>query len=315
MSADIINKYPIFIVGLPRSGSTLWLNILAQNPKIFRIGEIHFLNPWRKDFRYFIRKQVGDLSYKKNIEKMIELMFSRKWIPGITGPFWYYDIGKVNDCRLKKILCRKIQESDKSLGSIFRILIEEITRFSNYTRCCVKFPVYVNYIPQLLQWYPECKIIHIIRDPRAVAMSKTNDPGGTAKRIAKYPYLRFIIRKVMIFFVIFQYIWTSKLHCKYKNFKNYALFRYEDLLANPEVVVKQLCEFTDVEFVPEMLEPKEGQKSSITGEKQKGFNKKAASHWKNIITPLEEKIITFLTKSSMKRFGYDYKNHPVFLDK
>lgn len=303
---------PIFIIGLPRSGSTLWLNIFAQNPKIYRMGEMHFLTPFRKDFRYFLRKHVGDLSSEENINKMIELIFSSEPVSGITGPFWHYDIAQVNTPRLKKILFNKIKESDKSIESIFKIFIEEITYFKGYTRSCMKFPVYINHVPQLLQWYPECKIIHIIRDPRAIAASRTNDPGGTQQKIKKYPYLAFVIRKLMIFFVIAQYIWASRLHCKYKNIKNYSLFCYEDLLAEPESVVKKLCEFTEIDFVPEMLAPKEGQASSITGKKRKGFDKKAASRWRNVISPFEGKIITLFTQGSMKRFGYDPKSHPVY---
>ena len=307
-------KNPIFIVGLPRSGSTLWLNIFAQNPEICRMGEILFLTPWRRDFRYFLKRYVGDLSSDENVGKMVELLFSRKWLPGITGSFWYHDIGKVTKTELKERLRRRICDSDRSLGSIFKVIIEEMAAFQGYRRCCVKFPVYVNHVPQLLKWYPDCKIVHITRDPRAMAISRTNDPGGTQQKIKKYPQLEFVIRKIMIAFVIIQYIWTSKLHCSYKGIKNYALFRYEDLLAEPEKVVKKLCEFTEIDFVPEMLAPKKGQASSVTGKQQNGFNKKAASHWKKVISPFEEKLISFFTRASMKRFGYDPRKHPVYLD-
>ncbi|MCK4818831.1 sulfotransferase, partial [bacterium] len=233
---------PIFIVGLPRSGSTLWLNIFAENPKIFRMGEMLFLTPWRKYFRYFIRRQVGDLSIVKNIKKMIELIFSREKISGIDSSFWNYDIEKVNHPNLRNKLLYKILESDKSLESIFKIMIEEITRFYGDSSCCVKFPVHVNHVPKLLQWFPNCKVVHITRDPRAMAISKTNDPGGTAKMIEKHPGSRFLIKKIMVFWVIVQYIWVSKLHCKYKHYENYALFKYEDLLAEPEKTIKELCE-------------------------------------------------------------------------
>ncbi len=307
-------KNPIFIVGLPRTGSTLWLNVFAQNPNIYRMGEMLFLTPWRKDFRYFLRKLGGDLSSEENIEKMIELIFSLKCPPGITASFWCCDIKNVIDPRLKEILKTKINNSDKSLESIFKIIIDEITAFKGYNRCCVKFPVYVNHVPQLLKWYPNCKIIHITRDPRATAISRTNDPGGTLQRIKKHPHFIFIIREIMILFVIIQYYWTSKLHCKYKGMENYALFRYEDLLAEPEKIITKLCKFTDIDFVPDMLNPKKGQASSVTGKRQGGFNKKAASRWRDVISPFEEKIISFFTKGSMKRFGYDPRNHPVYQD-
>lgn len=304
---------PIFVVGLPRTGSTLWENIIAENHEVLRLAEMLYLTPWRKDFIYFLKTQVGDLAIEKNLEKMIELIFSQEIIKGITGSFWRFEnIPAINDPNLKRAIYNKIVRSDNSLKSIFKILIEEITHFSGYSRCSVAFPVYPNHIPELLQWYPECKILHVTRDPRAIAISKTNDPSGTAIMIKKYPRLRFIIRKIMILFVVVQYIWTSRLHVKYKRFYNYDLFRYEDLLVNPEKEVRRLCEFTGLNFSPKMLVPKEAMKSSVNGKQQESINIRAASHWKDVITPLEEKFITLLTKSSMRRFGYDPENHPVY---
>lgn len=278
------------------------------------MGEMHFLTPWRKDFRYFCRKEVGDLSIEKNIGKMIDLIFSNETIRGITGSFWKLDIERVNDDNLKKKLYNKILESDRSLGSIFKILIEEISNFSGYNKCCMKFPVYVNQIPQLLRWYPKCKIIHITRDPRAMAISRTNDPAGTRKKIRRHPRMSYIIKKMMLFFVVVQYIWTSKTHYKYKKIENYALFRYEDLLVDPEKFIMELCDFAKLDYDPRMIDPNEGQISSITGRQAKGFDKKAGVRWKKVISPFEKWAITLLTKRSMERFGYDPKTHPIYLD-
>lgn len=307
---------PIFIVGLPRSGSTLWAKILEKNENILRFREMFFLRPWRKDFRYFYRKKVGDLSINKNISKMITLIFSDKKKSGIDETFWE-DIGKLNNENLKDKLYNRIKESDRSIESIFKIIIEETTKFKGYNRCFVKFPVNFNYIPKLLQWYPQCKVLHITRDPRATAISKTNDPGGTARLIKRYSqisHLSYFIKKIMIFFVIFQYNWESKVHIKCKKYQNYKLFRYEDLLLNPEKTIRELCDFSEIEFNKKMLYPGEGEESSLTGKKRKGFDKKAASRWKKVISPFEKKIVTFFTKNSMERFGYDPICHPVFKD-
>lgn len=295
---------PIFLVGLPRSGSTFWLNLITLNPKIFKIGEMFFLSPpWRKDFRYFLRTSVGDLSKENNIRKMINLMFSGQKIPGISASFWQYYV-KSYDEELKERVFKRICESEKSLQSIFKAIIEEIPGYFGFDRCCVKFPVFVNYVPNLWEWYPNSKVIHIIRDPRAVAISRANFRGER----------KFKNRKMMILFTALQYVWTSRLHCKYNEHENYALFRYEDLLAEPKDTIRKICDFAELDFVPEMLEPKEGQASSVTGEKATGFNKITASHWKQVITPLEKKVITLLTASSMERFGYDPDHHPIYLE-
>lgn len=287
---------PVFIVGLPRTGSTLWLNLVARNPEILGIGELLFLTPpWRKDFRYFLKHSVGALSDKENIKKMIGLMFSEKMTPGITASFWQYEAKKFDTPDLRESIYQRILESDKSLSSIFRAFIEELSSANGFSRCCVKFPVFVNYIPELLKWYPNCKIVHITRDPRAIAVSRAGFRGQ--KKIKN--------RDLMMLFAMAQYIWTSRLHFKYREISNYALFRYEDLLTNPEKTIRAFCDFTKIDFNQQMLNPQEGQASSITGKKSTGFNGEAAYRWRDVITPMEEKIITVFTVKSMKRFGYD----------
>jgi hypothetical protein len=244
------------------------------------------------------------LSEKENIKKMIDLMFSGRKIPGIATDLWLYQVKYFDDQYLKeKIYCR-ILESDKSLQSIFKTLVEEIPSYFGLIKCCVKFPVFPSYIPWLLEWYPNGKIVHITRDPRAMAVSRAGFSGE----------MRLRNRTIMIAFVILQYMWTSRLHCKYNGFENYALFRYEDLLADPERTIRELCNFAEVNFVPQMMEPSEGQPSSVTGGKSAGFNKKAASHWRKILSPLEEKTIAALTRNSMRGFGYDPRDHPVYRD-
>ena len=162
-------------------------------PGILRLTDPRFLSEGRhKDFNYFLKTRAGDLSIDENVDKMVELCFAKKNIPGLDSTFWRFEnIEVVKDPELKKEISRRIKGSDRSLGAIARILIEETTRFSGCERACVKFPVDVGHIPELLAWFPDCKIMHITRDPRAVAMSKTNDPSGTARSgaTASAPFL------------------------------------------------------------------------------------------------------------------------------
>jgi hypothetical protein len=248
---------------------------------------------------------------------MVELCFSKQNLNGLEGAFWRFEnIEAVKNPELKREIARRIKQSDRSLGAIARIFIEEITRFSGCERACVKFPVDVGHIPELLAWFPDCKVMHITRDPRAMAISKTNDPSGTAIKVREHPHFAFIIRKIMLLFAIAKYCWTARLHLRFKKLSNYRLFRYEDLLAEPEAVLRELCEFIEVNFTDAMLRPQNGrhehQPSSLTGRQQKAFDATAAIRWQSIISPIDKWIITFLTKGSMKKLCYNPKTHPVF---
>ena len=287
-------------------------------PGIMRLTDPRFLSEGRhKDFSHFLKTQVGDLSVDENVDKMVELGFSKKDVPGLDGVFWrFVNIEAAENPELRKEISRKIKESDRSLGAIAKILIEEITRFSGCTRTCVKFPVDVGHIPELVAWFPDCKVVHITRDPRAMAMSKTNDPSGTALRTREHPRMAWLIRKMAVWFVIAQYRWTARLHLRFKGLSNYRLFRYEDLLAEPEKVLRELCEFIGTDFTQDMLEPQKGrhehQPSSLTGKQQKAFDASAAVRWQTVISPFDKWIITVLTKQSMKSLDYDPKTHPIF---
>jgi hypothetical protein len=287
-------------------------------PRVVRLSDPRFLGERRhKDFRHFLRTCAGDLSVDKNVDKMVELCFAKKNLPGLDTTFWRFEnIKAAGNPELKREISARVKKSDRSLGAIARILVEEITRFSGCERACVKFPVDVGHIPELLAWFPDCKIIHITRDPRAVALSKTNDPSGTAMRVLEHPRLAWFIRKLAVWFVIAQYRWTARLHARFKDVGNYRLFRYEDLLAEPEKTLRELCDFVETEFTEDMLEPQKGhhehQPSSLTGKQQKAFDAAAAVRWQTVISPIDKWIITALTKRSMTTLGYDPKAHPIF---
>ncbi len=309
---------PIFIVGPHRSGSTLWHNLLAICPGILRLSDPRFLGRrGQRDFKFFLHSQARDLSSAEDVETMVELCFSKKSIAGLEGAFWRFEgIGVVDEPALRREVSRKIQESDRSLGAIVSAIINGITRVSGYERACVKFPVDVTRTPELLKWFPDCKVIHITRDPRALAMSKTNDPSGTAIKVVEHPRLGWAIRKAAVWFVCAQYRQTAKIHKQLKQLSNYRLFRYEDLLFDPEETLRELCSFIDVPFSEAMLEPQSGrhdhQPSSLTGKRKKAFDPEAATRWRDVISPVDNLIISALTKGSMKELGYNPATHPIF---
>jgi hypothetical protein len=309
---------PVFIIGSHRAGSTLWHNLIAMTPGMLRLPEARFLgSPRQKDFRYFLRTQVGDLSEDGSVEKLVRLCFSRRPAPGLGGALWKWKgMELADEPALHEAVARKIKESDRKIGSIARILLEELARFSGCSRACVKFPVDIRHIPELMNWFPDGKVVHITRDPRALAMSKSNDPSGTAPLVQKYPYLSWPIRKAALAVVISNYRVSAKMHSRLKSKPNYRLFRYEDLLADPEKTLRELCEFIDTEFLDDMLEPQKGehehQPSSLTGKQQKAFDAEAAIRWQGVISPLDNFLVAAATRSSMEQLGYNPATHPIF---
>lgn len=283
-----------------------------------RLADSRFLGRrGQRDFRFFLDTQARNLSTPEDVNTVVELCFSRKNIPGLEGAFWRFEgIPAVDDPELRKQVARRITDSDRSLGAIARILIEEITRFSGCEQACVKFPVDVGHVPELIKWFPDCKIVHITRDPRALAMSKSNDPSGTAIKVVEHPRFAWLIRKLAVWSTIAQYRLSAKRHLQFKGLRNYRLFRYEDLLADPESVLRELCDFIETDFRDEMLEPQRGrhehQPSSLTGKRQKAFDPAAATRWRKVISRVDYWLVSSLTRGSMRKLGYNPKTHPIF---
>ena len=314
-------KAPIFIVGPHRAGSTLWHNLIAMCPGVMRLPDPFFLGPKRhKDFKFFLETQARDLSSDQDIEKMVDLCLSKKQLPGLEAAFWRFEgIPVVDDPEFRKELVRQIGASDRSLGAVVRALVTELTRYSGCERACMKFPVDLGHLSELLDWFPDCRVVHITRDPRALAMSKSNDPSGTAIRVLEHPRLAWVIRKAAIGMVIREYRASAKVHERFKNLSNYRLFRYEDLLADPEPVLRELCDFIGERFTADLLHPEKGkhdhQPSSLTGRRHKSFDPDAATRWRSSISPFDNSMISLLTSGGMKVLGYNPQTHPFLVDK
>jgi len=260
---------------------------------------------------------VRGLLTDDDVDLMVDLCFSKKTIAGLEGAFWRFEgIAAADDPELRKEIARRIKTSDRSLGAVVKAILEELTVFSGCERCCVKFPVDVMHVPLLIGWFPDCKIVHITRDPRGLAMSKSNDPSGTAIKTIEHPHLAWFIRKASIWFTILQYRLAAKQHVRCEHLDNYRLFRYEDLLAYPEKTLRELCTFIGIDFMKEMLEPERGrhehQPSSLTGRRKKAFDSAAATRWRTVISQSDYWLISCLTKTSMRKLGYDPKTHPIF---
>jgi hypothetical protein len=302
-------KPPIFIVGLPRTGSTLWSNVIGGHPDITKFTEVHLLSVWHRDFRYILKNKVGDLSQNSNITGLIEVMFSRDHKIDPKNTIWFWrQIRSLERMGLKEALYKRIIASDdRDIGSIFKILIEEATRCQGSNRAVVKFPVYPAYLGELIKWWPDARIVHISRDPRALAASKSNDPGGVATLKSRHPWTKHFLPFIFRYFTILQYIWISHIHKRFKDSPNYHLFLYEDLVSNPDKVIQKLCDFCELDFDESMLKPSAGQASSITGQKASGFDKSRANGWKETLSPRESKFIELITRSSMHRYGMSSK--------
>jgi hypothetical protein len=143
-------KRPVFVLGSPRSGTTLLYHMLLSAGG-FAV--------YRSESKVFdlLAPRFGDLRRAKNKQKMLHAWFRTRMF-GVSG---------VNR---EKFRARILSECSKA-GDFLRIFMEEIACAQNVDRWAECTPEHLQYLPWIKRELPDALVIHIIRDGRDVALS------------------------------------------------------------------------------------------------------------------------------------------------
>jgi len=286
---------PIFIICLHRTGSTLIKNMFNLSPTIAMAhDEMHFLTPWHKDFFYYF-KRAGNLKNDVNLSKFLQTLFSGK----PYGTFWReLKQTKIDENKTYK----RIFSSKRRIQDILTIILEELALSEGKSRFGAKYPLHFSKLDIIFKYWPDSKVIHLVRDSRALCASKVQDE-ATKLRKNKYKISKHFIHIGTLLFFIFEYNWYYKIHMKYKNRNNYIFTRFEDIIEFPEPTIKQLCNFCEIEFHPFMMFPC-GKASSHDQKIRQGFDKSLINKWRLHQSVNDTRLITLLTKRSLDGYGY-----------
>jgi len=151
---------PIFIVGAPRSGTTMLQYRLRNHPHIsLPTGESHFFIPLYRNLESF-----GDLRQVDNIRRVLQAMHEQ------SRDFLETDLHGVK-FDVDRLARELHAEGRHTMPAIISGLFEKNARGEGKSRWGDKTPYYVMHLPKLLEWFPDAQIVHLIRDGRDVALS------------------------------------------------------------------------------------------------------------------------------------------------
>jgi hypothetical protein len=171
------------------------------------------------------------------------------------------------------------------------------------------------HVSTLLEWYPDAKIIHTFRDPRAVLTSLLKMRHRFALSAVDHldrkvsPLLSKLVDPFLfvaaVLYITIAWIKAVKLHYKYEKQypRNYCMLKFEDLVAKPEENVKMLCDFLGISFTPAMLNPPQAD-SSYPGQKGSGFDRRTLGRWKNHLSPWLRAWVLLWSRRHLKTLGY-----------
>jgi hypothetical protein len=266
---------PLFIVGLPRSGTKLLRDLLNQNPR-FSIpeAETQFIpyfvrkygTPPPFDQRHIFDSFCGELQRSTFFRYMQERGFT----------FSGQALAQAADLRdwssIIESLLRSFGPRPEARDAIFGD----------------KTPRYLEAMGLLKEIFPAARFLHIIRDPRDSSLSAWRawglHPYGVAQR------------------------WLESLESQRKvgsRLGDYMELRYEDLITNAEATLRNVCRFLGCSFVPQMLRlSRSNENTGAAREKTEIISDNMNKYWHGLSTR-QIRRIEEITFDQMIDLGYD----------
>jgi hypothetical protein len=208
-----VTQRPIFVVGFPRSGTTLIHSLIGAHPRIAAPPEMHYFVRIVRHWRYW-----GDLSDDANLRRVIDA--------AVNTP-------KFVNCGFDadRIFARA-KPTPRSYGDIFDAIMHDFATNEGKQRWCEKTPLQsARFIWQEL---PEAQVVHVVRDPReslasGLELTGGHDPSGNAR--------------------LWRNFTTGNIRGGAERGSRYYLrIRYEDLARDPQAVMGVVFAFLGEEF-------------------------------------------------------------------
>jgi hypothetical protein len=274
------SKAPVFVLGCPRSGTTLLYHMLlsAGNFAVYH-AESQVFN--------VLEPRFGSLSQAANRRKLLAAwqdteLFRR------TGLDW-------ND------VSHEVMANCQNGGDFLRIVMEAIARRQGVQRWADCTPEHLLYLDRIKQTIPDALIIHIIRDGRDVALSLEKQSWirpfawdrGKALEVAAL-YWEWIVRKGR--------------EDGQALGRNYYEVRFEDLVLDPREVLESLSGFIGQELDYDKIEHAgigsvRQPNSSFSAEMKKGeFS--PVGRWKTRLAAAQLERLEALLGTTLRELAY-----------
>ncbi len=280
-----------FVVGVPRSGTTLLRLMLDAHSLMAIPPETHFIPKLIR----LVEKSKGDAR-----AEAIELVTNhRRWPDYELDPDDYAS--------------RLPTDGQLDATTAVRAFYDAYAASESKPRWGEKTPQYLRMMGRIQRALPEARFVHIIRDGRDVAVSLLSVEWGptSVEHAAEH--------------------WVDEIrtaHRKRDRIHHYMEWRFEQLVSDPEPLLREVCDFVQLDFEPAMLSYHEGA-SARMGEMNRDFeiaggptltpeervrqhalvsappNRDAAGRWQERMTPDEVAAFEAIGGDLLLELGYE----------
>ena len=153
------NTKQIFVVGSSRSGTTMMGRILGNHSDIFTFKELHFFGT------LWTNNSNQDLNKQEQIDLLSRLLCIQE-----NGLFNQQNISVFHE----KAIALLVHKNICNPLSIYELFLSAISHENKSTISCDQTPKNVYYLNEILAFFPQAKVINMVRDQRDVLLSQKN---------------------------------------------------------------------------------------------------------------------------------------------
>lgn len=288
----------IFIVGNSRSGTTMMRRVLGNHPDIYMLEELHFFEQlWSTADKEKVLS-AGDADqlasrllfiqrdgYLAAMDTGKHLAEAKTITASIVGPLYPHQV-------LNAFLFHETRRNGKSVP-------------------CEKTPQDVFYIGEILELFPDARIVNMVRDPRGVLLSQKRK--WQRKKMGAGFMTKKEQRRLRINYhpITISKLWNSSIRAaaKFKEHPQVHNVIFEQLVNASEQEVRSLCTFLGIEYQPSMLHiPQVGSSNEADMPEAYGIKTERAGNWeKGGLNKAEVWFCQRICGEHMRIYGYDVK--------
>jgi len=287
-------RQPIFIVGTPRSGTTLMARILGRHSRLFMPGETHYF-----DDVFSRAAQLGDPG-----DGMVRLEIARR-LHNIYDRY-YEQPDQRRISRLYPVVQDLAAALDgcTSYGMILDRFMSLQMQAEGKSRWGNNAPRDLFSVKEIREFFPDARLVVCVRDIRAFLYSYK----GKWKVTSGAGEQQVIRLRKLYHPVVSSYLWKSSMHQlsildDLVPPADRIIVRYEDLVSDPEGTVRKICATIEEDYEPDMLVV-DGHNSS-TATETRGIFVSSVDLWKSELSREEIAISQNIAGSLLSRLGYD----------
>jgi len=271
-----MDSRPIFIGGVERSGTSLLYALLASHPNIAMTRRT---NLWP-----FFYQRFGDLNKRENLDRCLFMMKQYRRLR-IMNP----DYERIE---------QQLRQSSVDYTKLFTLIWDQYAEKIGKPRWGDKSLNTERYADVIFKAYPDARILHIVRDPR----------DRYASALKRWKVIRGGVGSGAG-------MWLDSVRFGHRNMRKYPdryrFVRYESLAAQPEKMMREICDFIGETYDPAMLSMRgaeafrdDGGNSSFEQHEPGSISTRSVGRYPKYLTPRWIAFIQAAVGREMKALDY-----------